>query len=74
MEELGVDWEGPVGPVGADDDTTIIVEDIQSPLTETQEVALTTLLHDLCHQNDSSTEEKWITQYLAAQTFVCGEL
>ena len=71
MEELGVDWEGPVG---ADDDTIIIVEDIQSPLTETQEVALTTLLAYLCHQNDSSTEEKWITQYLAAQAFVRGEL
>ena len=40
------------------DDTTVIVEDIQSPLSEPQEV-LVALLADLSGPNDSSTEENW---------------
>jgi len=47
-------WDGP------DDDTTVIVEDIQSPLSEPQAV-LAALLADLSGPSDSSTEENnWI--------------
>lgn len=71
VEDLGIDWDGPVG---ADDNTTVILEDIQSPLSESQEEVLVALLADLSQPNDFTTEDIWIQQYLAAQAFVHGEL
>jgi len=68
VEEFGIDWDGPVGR-DDDRDATVIVEDIQSPLTELQEEELTALLADL---NDSITEEDLIEQYLAARGYVDG--
>ena len=65
MQDLGIDWDGPV-PI--DDDSMVTVDDIESPLNETQTQILAALLSEL--DNDTSIEDSWYRQYLAAQAFV----
>ena len=65
MQDLGIDWDGPV-PI--DDDSTVTVDDIVSPLNESQTQMLAALISDL--DSDTSMEDSWYRQYLAARAFI----
>ena len=69
IEHFGIDWDGPIGE---DDDSTVIANDIPSPLTEEQDAALNTLLVSLDTNQDVINDEgvMWL-QYQVAKEFVC---
>lgn len=54
-----IDWDGPVPE---NDDATIVVDDVPSPLHDVEERGLLANL-------DSSLEDSWYRQYLVAKAF-----
>ena len=65
---FGIDWDGPIG---SDDDSTVVFDNVRSPINREQEVALLSLISsmeddDYFDINDSS----WYRQYCAAKEFV----
>ena len=49
IENLGIDWDGPVG---LDDDSSVIVDDIESPLSQEESNLLDLFLTTFDNHND----------------------
>ena len=65
IENLGVDWDGPVG---LDDDSTVIIDDIESPLSQEERNLLDLFLATFDHQNDDETT--LCDKYLFCKSFI----
>lgn len=66
IEDLGIDWDGPVG---FDDDSMVIVDDIESPLSPEERTLLDLLLSVFDCQNDNN-ETTLCDKYLVCKSFV----
>ena len=64
-EDLGIDWNGPVP--SDTDENTVVVDEVESPLSDEDERALSSHLATLESETDS--EDGWITQFLFAKAF-----
>ena len=64
-EDLGIDWNGPVP--SDTDENTVVVDEVESPLSDEDERALSSHLATLEAETDS--EDGWITQFLFAKAF-----
>ena len=64
-EDLGIDWNGPV-PSNTDENT-VVVDEVESPLSDEDERTLSSPLATLEAETDS--EDGWITQFLFAKAF-----
>ena len=53
IENLGIDWDGPVG---LDEDSTVIVDDIECPLSQEEKTLLDLLLATFDNQNDDKED------------------
>ena len=64
-QDLGIDWNGPV-PIDTDDNTTVVVDEIESPLNEADERALLAHLDAL----EVNSEDGWRSQFLFTKAFL----
>ena len=66
IENLGIDWDGPVG---IDNDSTVVVDEVESPLNSEERALLDLFLATFNDQNDHE-ENTLCDKYLFCKSFV----
>ena len=68
-DDYGIDWDGPIPHVNADDDNTVVVQVTDDVLSLEQKTNLNTQL-SLINPTMSMTEELLVNQFTKAKMFV----
>ena len=66
IENLGIDWEGPVG---IDDDSTVVIDEVESPLNSEEKALLDLFFATFNDQNDLKKNTLY-DKYLFCKSFI----
>lgn len=67
-EDFGIDWDGPIPD---NYDNTVTVNEINSPLNESQ---LQSLTDELARLSSDTTEECWRMQFIFAKQYIIDDV